>query len=398
MPDISNEFVYVLLIFGLLVAPRALQRYLIPAPLSCFALGMAAALALGASTIDATLTLMATLGISSLFLFAGLEIDLPGLRRGLGPLIAHLAVRSLVVAGAAVLAMRFLAATWQVGVLLALALLTPSTGFILESLARLGLDEKERFWVTNKAIGGEMLALVALFAVLQSDSLNHLLWSSAALAGMIVLMPLLFIALGRLVVPYAPGSEFSLLVMVGLMAAYLTKQLGVYYLVGAFIAGLVARLLRERMPALASAENLHAVKLFASFFVPFYFFHNGMNVPSGAVQWEALVIGLVLTAVVLPVRVALVWVQRRFLVHEDGRSSLRVAVALAPTLIFTLVLAEILHERYGLSDVRYGGLLVYAALTTVLPTLVLARSFVLDVSASPAPVPAGGTSPSPEPD
>jgi Kef-type K+ transport system membrane component KefB len=398
MPVISNELVYILLIFGLLVAPRALQRFHIPAPLSCFALGMVAAQLLGASIIDATLTLMATLGISSLFLFAGLEIDLAGLRRGLRPLFVHLVLRALVLAGAALLAVRLLGMTWQVGTLVALALLTPSTGFILESLARLGLDEQERFWVTTKAIGGEMLALVVLFAVLQSDTAEHLLWSSGALAAMIVLLPLLFILLGRLVVPYAPGSEFSLLVMVGLMAAYLTKQLGVYYLVGAFVAGLVARLLRERMPALASVENLHAVRLFASFFVPFYFFHSGMTVPSGAVQWDALSIGLALTAVVLPVRVALVWAQRRFLVDEDGRSSLRVSVALAPTLIFTLVIAGILHERYGLSDARFGGLLVYAAFTTVLPALALARSFTLDVMA-PEPLaaePAGPQAAAPE--
>ena len=52
--------------------------------------------------------------------------------------------------------------------------------------------------------------------------------------------------------PHAPGSEFSLLVMVGMVAAYMTYQLGVYYLVGAFVAGLVAGLLRIRMPLLAS--------------------------------------------------------------------------------------------------------------------------------------------------
>ena len=51
-----------------------------------------------------------------------------------------------------------------------------------------------------------------------------------------------------------------------------------YYLVGAFIAGLVARLLHQRM--LASHENLHALRLFASFFVPFYFFNAGTRCPA----------------------------------------------------------------------------------------------------------------------
>lgn len=120
---------------------------------------------------DTTLALLATLGISSLLLFAGLEIDLAALRRGVGPLLAHLAVRSLTVAAFTGADMYVFGLSWDAGCLLALALLAPSTGFILETLARLGLDEKERFWVTTKAIGGELLALRALFVVLQSVSL-----------------------------------------------------------------------------------------------------------------------------------------------------------------------------------------------------------------------------------
>jgi Kef-type K+ transport system membrane component KefB len=380
MNSVTTELGYLALILALLVVPRALQRFLLPAPLTSFGFGLVAALVLSGFGPDTTLALLATLGISSLFLFAGLEIDVGALRHGLGPLLAHLAVRSLTLAGFTAAGMYVFDLPWNAACLLALALLTPSTGFILETLARLGLDDKERFWVTTKAIGGELLALLVLFVVLQSVSIERLAWSSAALIAMIVLLPVIFAALGRYVAPYAPGCEFSLLVMVGLLAAYLTKQLGVYYLVGAFLVGMVARLLRERMPALASEENLHAVKLFASFFVPFYFFNSGINVPSGALQWKSLWLGLALTAAVTPFRIGVIWAQRRFLVHEDTRSSLRVAVALAPTLIFTLVLAGILRERFAVPDALYGGLLVYAALTTLLPSLALSRPFALDVT------------------
>jgi Kef-type K+ transport system membrane component KefB len=102
--------------------------------------------------------------------------------------------------------------------------------------------------------------------------------SSLALLAMMIGLPLLFIALGRWVA--RARLEFSLLVMVGMVAAYITYLLGVYYLVGAFIAGLVARLLHQRMPLLASHENLHALRLFASFFVPFYFFNAGTRCPA----------------------------------------------------------------------------------------------------------------------
>ncbi|MFC3714935.1 cation:proton antiporter [Luteimonas soli] len=375
----NQELIYLLLIFGLLVIPRALQRFKIPAPITCLVFGIGAMLAWGVKTHDPVVTLLSTLGISSLFLFAGLEVDLRELRRGLWPLLTHLAIRMVTLTGAAWLAWHFLDLGWQASALLALALLTPSTGFILDTLERLGLDEEERFWVTSKAIAGELLALAALFVIMQAGDPMQLGVSTLVMLGMLVGLPMLFIAFGRWIVPHAPGSEFSLLVMVGFLAAFITYKLGVYYLVGAFVAGLIARLLRIRMPRLASNDNIHALRLFATFFVPFYFFHAGTLVSRDALSWEALGLGLVITAAVLPLRIGTVWLQRRVLFRgEHKRSTLRVSVALAPTLVFTLVLAEILHSRFGISGALSGALILYTTLNTLLPSLVLRMPFDVD--------------------
>ena len=201
--------------------------------------------------------------------------------------------------------------------------------------------------------------------------MKTLLISGGAIALLIAFMPLVFLALGRYVVPYAPGSEFSLLLMVGLICAVITEMLGVYYLVGAFVAGLVARLLSKRLTTLASPANLEAIQLFASFFIPFYFFHNGLGVPSAALVRGSLLYGFALAALVIPVRLAVVWLQSRFMQHRGHRGSFRVAIALTPTLIFTLVIAEILRENFSISPALYGGLLVYAAIASILPALVL---------------------------
>ena len=176
--------------------------------------------------------------------------------------------------------------------------------------------------------------------------------------------------------------------MVGLIAAFLTDRLGVHALVGAFLAGFIAQLLRKRMPGLASHENLRAIQLFASFFIPFYFFVAGLAVPAAALQWDALRLGAVMTAIALPLRIGVVWCQRRFIQGETAVGSLRVATALLPTMIFTLVLANILRERYHISDSLFGALLVYAALSTLLPSFVLAKPVdfspqVSDEGASP---------------
>ncbi len=374
----NQDVIYLLLIFALLVIPRAVQRFSVPAPLTCLLFGIGAVLWLGDGAHDAVVNLLAILGISSLFLFAGLEVDLAQLRKGLWPLLLHLLIRSATLVGVAWLAWHYAGLSWQAAGLLALALLTPSTGFIMDSLAQLGLNEEERFWVTSKAIAGELLALVAMFVVMQADDPVQLGLSSLVLAAMLVGLPLLFIGLGRWVAPHAPGSEFSLLVMVGMLAAYITYWLGVYYLVGAFIAGLVARLLQRRMPLLASHDNLHALRLFSSFFVPFYFFNAGTHVPGDALSLEALGLGVLITLVVLPLRLAVIVLQRRMVFGESLRSSLRVALALSPTLIFTLVLAGIMREHFAVPPVLYGALLFYAAVTTLLPSLVFRKALDVD--------------------
>ena len=374
----DNELVYLLLIFGLLVVPRWLQRFKLPGPITSLALGIGAMLLWGDRTHDPVVVLLSTIGISSLFLFAGLEVDPAELRKGFRQLATHLVIRIATLTATAWLAWRFAGLAWQAAALLALALLTPSTGFILDTLERLGLNEEERFWVTSKAIAGELLALAALFFLLQANDALQLAASTSAMIALIVGLPLLFMALGRWVVPHAPGSEFSLLVMVGLVGAFVTFKLGVYYLVGAFIAGLTARLLRERMPKLASHENIHALRLFATFFVPFYFFHAGTGISREALSWQALGLGIAITVVVVPLRIAIVWLQRRALFGQRDGSNLRVAVALAPTLVFTLVLANILHARFGLPDVLFGALILYTVLNTMLPSLVLHQPFDID--------------------
>jgi len=125
------------------------------------------------------------------------------------------------------------------------------------------------------------------------------------------------------------------------------------------------------MATLAPPENLHAVRLFASFFVPFYFFHEGLRIPEGALVLKALLYGIGFSILVLPLRIAKNWLVCRYTCHRSSTSGVRVGVALAPTLIFTLVIARILDESFAIDDALYGGLLVYAAVSTVLPSFML---------------------------
>jgi Kef-type K+ transport system membrane component KefB len=367
---VPADVIYLALLVAILLVPRILQRTTVPGPVWALLLGLGTGLSFPGFSDDPAIGLLATFGIASLFLFAGLEVEVADLRAAWKPLTVHLAMRCIGLALVATLAMRNLGLEARAAGILALALLTPSTGFILDTLARLGLATDTQFWIKSKAIAGELLALAVMFVLLKSDSFANLAITSAWLTLLIVALPILFMAFARWVLPQAPGSEFSFLIVVGVIAAYATKQLGVYYLVGAFIAGFVARQLTRRVPELGAHDTMHALKLFAGFFVPFYFFHAGQGIPREAISWDALGIGLALTAVFVPLRIGGIVAQRMTQLREPFFDALRVAMPLSPTLIFTMVLASILREQFAIPAPLYGGLLVYAVLTTLIPLLV----------------------------
>jgi len=370
-PDLPAEPTYVLLLFALFVVPKALERFRIPTAVTAFALGAASGLGLRWFEHDPTVELLSAFGIVSLFLFAGLDVELQELRRHSRVLLHHLALRLAgLVATAYGVALLF-ALEPRPAVLVALALLTPSTGFILDSLDGLGLGERERFWVRSKAIATELLALGVLFVTLQSTTVLKLAASAAGLAVMVALLPRVFRLFATAVAPFAPKSEFAFLVMVAIACALVTRELGVYYLVGAFVVGMAAQRFREHLPTVGSERMLHAVEAFASFFAPFYFFHAGLELRREDFGGAALLSALLFLAVLLPGRILLVWLPRFGTLRETFREALRVSLPMLPTLVFTLVIVHILRERFAAPPYVLGGLVLYALVTTVLPSILV---------------------------
>jgi Kef-type K+ transport system membrane component KefB len=368
---LPRELDYVLLLFVLFVVPRFLQRYRLPSGITAVGMGIAAGVGLGWFAQDRTIGLLATLGIVSLFLFAGLEVDFPDLRRGLRVLVQHVLIGLAMIALVAPVVRWYLALSWRSAVLVALALLTPSTGFILDSLATLEISERERFWVKAKAVATELVALAALFVTLQSTSAVRLGGSALVLLAMIALLPGAFRLFAVRVAPFAPKSEFAFLLMLAVLCAVVTRWLGIYYLVGAFVVGVTAQRFRERLPAMASEQMLHAVEVFASFFIPFYFFEAGLRLTRQDFAWETLLVGVAFLGTMIPLRLVVVAVHRRLVLGEPMGHSLRVSAAMLPTLVFTLVIAEILAGQAAVPRAVFGGLVIYALGTTLIPGFAL---------------------------
>jgi Kef-type K+ transport system membrane component KefB len=372
-PDsgIPPELDYVILLFALFVLPRFLQRYRLPAAVTSVALGVIAGAGLGLFAQDRTVALLAVLGIVSLFLFAGLELDFSELGQNAKILAQHLALGVAALFGTAVVIRASLDLPWRPAMLVALALLTPSTGFILDSLASLHLTPHDRFWIKSKAVATELVALAVLFATLQSATWQGLGTSTAVLAAMVLFLPMAFRVFAERIVPYAPKSEFAFLLMLAVLCAFVTRRLGLYYLVGAFIVGIAAQRFQERLPAIASRQMLHAVEVFASFFVPFYFFHAGLELRREDFGGDALVMGGAFLVAALPLRVGLVALHRRLALREHFADGARIGLAMLPTLVFTLVIAQILRDQFQVPRSVFGGLIIYTLVNTLIPGFAL---------------------------
>ena len=368
---------YVVLLFGLFVIPRILQRNRIPRAITCFGLGLVTALVVTSltpfETHDMAIELMGTLGIVSLFLFAGLEVDTRVIRDHGRVFATYFAVGLAGLCLMALLVGTIFDVSTPTAALIALAVLTPSAGFILESLDSHAGSAKEKFWIRTTVISTEIVALAVMFVTLQSHDLLTFVRSGLILAAVVMGLPWLFHLFARWIAPHAPKSEFAFLIVVAISCAFMTKALGVYYLVGAFVVGMAAQRFRQRLPAMASEKMLEAVESFASLFVPFYFYKAGLSLRVSDLGLDSILVGIALVAIALPLRIAAVTAHRRYALGEDWHQGWRVGVSLLPTLVFTLVLAQILRDepRFDAPPYLFGALIVYALISTMAPTWVL---------------------------
>ncbi len=367
----TPEVQYILLLFALFVFPKWLQRFRIPGAITSLLLGMVASMFLHLFDQDATIQLLATFGIVSMFLFAGLEMDFVLLRKHFSVLIQHIAIQLVTLLLIAWIASFVFDLSSRAAIVLAMALLTPSAGFILDSLLTLKVSNLEKEWIKSKVLATELVTLSVLFFVLQSTSAVKMSVSLGVLIALVVILPILFKLFASWIIPFAPKSEFAFLLMVAVVSSLVTRRLGVYYLVGAFIVGITAQNFQKHLPAIASEKMLHAVEVFASFFIPFYFFNAGMHLHKEDFNWYVLLAGISFAFVLIPTRIFQVALHRRFALHETLISSRRIGIALLPSLVFTIVLAEILRERFEAPPIIFGGLIVYTIVTTVLPSILL---------------------------
>lgn len=367
----SGELGYVFLIVLLFIVPRLLLRLGLPMALTAFALGIVAKMGFHFYDGDNVIPIFSTLGIISLFLFAGLEVDLIALKKMIRPILGHLGFRTLVVVALARIFSGIHALEFVPAVVLALALATPSTGFILDSIESAKITTNQKFWIKLKAISAELIALGALLIFSQMQSAASLLGSFLVIGLLIVVVPFLLKKLAMTLENLAPGSEFSFILMLAIISGIITKKLGAYYLVGAFLVGMVTGQYKRHSPSASADQILQSLRSFSTFFMPFYFFNSGLKMPQEAFSLESLSIALIFLLISVPLKIGTIILHRHISLTETWRESLAIAVSLMPNLVFGLVLADILRSKMGLPIPIFGGLIIYTLMTTMLSPLVL---------------------------
>ncbi len=370
----TEEIQYFILITAILVIPKVLIRYRVPTGLTAMGIGLISALTLQWFSGSQTVNILATLGITSLFLFAGLEVDYYELKKDAGVLLKHLATTSLIVIVVCFALSMALDLSVRASIVLALGLTTPSTGFILNSLSSFNFDDTQRYWIRSKAIAAEIVALIVLFFVLQSDSIGKLSYSLLILIALIAVLPFLFRYFLRVVAPFAKDSEVTFLILLALLCGVLTKKLGTYYLIGAFIVGVVASQFRHFIRTENSDKMLYSIGFFSSLFIPFYFFNAGQALGASHLSWTGLAYGVLFLLIFVPLRYFSVIGSIKLFLQECWGSRKQLSVSLMPTLIFGLVIASILREKFNVNPDITNGLVIYTVISSIIPSFILSQA------------------------
>ncbi len=366
---LNTEEVRHLLLFAIvLIVPKLLLRYSIPAGLTALGLGIFTSLATDWFQDDNLLLMLSRLGITSLFLFAGMEVDTEDLKKNAPALSKHLTKSVVVIFFGAVICNQFLGLSFRPSLILALGLLTPSTGFILNSLKSSNFSAHEEYWIRTKAIAKEIVAIALLFLALQSQTWQQLLSSTAIILAMILALPAIFRFFLKRVAPFAPDSEVAFLVLIALVCGVITMKIGAYYLVGAFIVGITAGRFKHFMESDASANTLQSLASFFTVFIPFYFYKAGLGFSKDLFVMDGFLLGLIFLLVCIPIRLLSVFSTMHFFLKDFWEDRWAIAMNLLPTLIFGLVVAGILKSEFQADHYIISALVIYTVVASIIPT------------------------------
>lgn len=365
----TTDLEYLAIFSLVLILPKIIQRLKIPSGITALCIGIGISILDPALKNDQLFRFLSQIGITSLFLFAGLEVDYDELKEDRVYLSKYLVKFSAALVVITFLVMKGFDLSLQNSFILSLGIFTPSAGFILNSLHSFDISEDQEYWVRSKAISKEVLSIVFLFLALQGSDPKRLLISFSFFVGLFLILPFIFNLFFKFISPYAPNSEIPFLITLSLISGILSKELGAYYLIGAFIVGLVGSRFKRKIFKEGEEVLFRSLSGFFSVFLPFYFFKAGLGLSIENFTLKAAGIGAAIAIIFVPLRIFLINYSLKTFISEFRMNIYKISLSLMPTLVFGLVIANILLERNTVRPPIIYGLIVYTLLTSLLPTV-----------------------------
>lgn len=399
------DIVYVLLILLVVtrmfgeVAHRAGQPSLLGELVAGIALGLLATHVTGLDLIPADLpadpvfSAFTDLGIFFLMLFAGVELRISDLTEasarsvivgssGFGlPLVAGFAVAWVALPESD---LKF-AQALVVGTALAITAIPVAVRMLMDMGQ---LQSRVGRTIVSAALVDDVLslALISIFAGIAATNASPSVASLARLGLEILVFFAVSIAIARYVVPRvgrfvtslnAPEFEFTSLLLAGLAFALLAETLGLHFILGAFVAGL----LFERR--IAGDETYEEVRkrvsaITAGFLAPIFFASIGMHLDLGAVTEVPVFLSvLIFLAFVTKLVGAAV---PAYLMGLSKREAMATGVGMSARGAIELIIAEVALEAGIFSEPQpvppivaqlFSAIVIVAIVTTLAAPVVL---------------------------
>jgi len=323
--------------------------------------------------MDDMITILATIGIVTLFVFSGMDIDTNFIMNNKKFFAEHIILHIIIFVTIGLAIQLYLQLSLQIAFLISLALTTPSASFILSTMKSIEKERKQ--WIESKAIAGEITGLTVMVILLSLSDFTMIILSLVTLLLLIVLLPLTMKLLYKKVFSKLIGSEFSFIFVVTMISAFITQFIGIHFLVGAFIAGFIARRFISDIVQDESYEHLSeyfgqqlvvGFGFFSLIFAPFYFFSVGLNIKSSMFTVGTLIVAILLCIVIVFLRLSIMSLHRIIRIKENIFTAIDINAMCIPTLVFTFVITEILLLQFQISDDIYSILMLYGVFTTII--------------------------------
>ncbi|MBN1860631.1 MAG: cation:proton antiporter [Candidatus Thermoplasmatota archaeon] len=323
--------------------------------------------------IDDMLTILATIGIVTLFVYSGMDVETNFIVKNKKFFMEHIILHILIFVVVGLVIELYLHLSLQISFLVSLALTTPSASFILSSIKTINKERKQ--WIESKALSGEITGIILMVILLNLSDLTMLIFSLLTLVLLISILPAALEFLYKKIFSKIIGCEFSFIFVVAMISAFITEYVGVHFLVGAFIAGFVAKqficdIVKDESYVHCSEhfgqQLIIGFGFFALIFTPFYFFTTGLNIKRSMFSSDTLIFSVLICIAVVLLRIGVMSLHRIIRIKEKITTAIDINAMCVPTLVFTFVITEILLIQYQINTLLYSILMLYGIFTTII--------------------------------